>query len=524
MPVTFRETPESILARLGAWRAADAPTHGGRILAYVFDTGVAELDGLVAEATRAMLPVNGLDPTTFTSVAHLEREVVAFIKEVLHGGADVVGSATTGGTESNLLAVKTARDAWLADPTRPPGSRPRLVLPVTAHGTFRKAAQYFGLAADVVPVRADGSVSAHAVAARLADDVALVVASAQAYPFGVLDPVADVAAAAAERGVPCHVDACMGGLTLPFWPDAAALPAWDFRVPGVTSIAADLHKFGFAPKGVSVLLQRGRDHQRRQHFACADWAGYPLVNPTMLGSKSGMALAAAWAIIQALGVAGFEELTGQVARASADLRAAVTGIEGLRVFGDPTGPMIAAAADPDAAPERRVDPHHWADALRPLGWTVQMQPGLVQADGVALPATTHLTVTPVTESRLPDLLPALGAAADAVRGVPPVDGQALLARLRLPSVATSGSAAAAQGTNLGTRSPGPTGALGGGTAVGGPLDSESAWSLLQAIGLGSTDDDTLPGQQAPLLALIEALPADVAERLLIEKLARLVES
>jgi hypothetical protein len=249
-----------------------------------------------------------------------------------------------------------------------------------------------------------------------------------------------------------------------------------------------------------------------------------LVNPTMLGSKSGMALAAAWAIIQALGVSGFEELTGQVARATADLRAAVTGIEGLRVFGDPTGPMIAAAADLDAAPDRRVDPHHWADALRPLGWTVQMQPGLVQADGVALPATTHLTVTPVTESRLPDLLPALGAAADVVRGVPPVDGRALLARLGLSAVASSGGSAPEGGTSLGTRSSGRAGAPGGGAAIGGQLDSQRAWSLLQAIGLGSTDDETLPGQQAPLLALIEALPVDVAERLLIEKLARLVES
>jgi hypothetical protein len=159
--------------------------------------------------------------------------------------------------------------------------------------------------------------------------------------------------------------------------------------------------------------------------------------------------------------------------------------------------MIAVTADLAVPPERRVDPHHWADALRPLGWTAQMQPGFLQADGVRLPSTTHLTVTPITESRLPELVPALVAAADQVRGVPPVDGRALLEAL--------GSG----GTAL---------------AAGGELDSATAWSFLQAIGLGSTADAALPGQQAPLLALIEALPTAVAERLLIEKLARLVES
>lgn len=517
MAFDFARHPDDILGQLAQWRAADAPTHGGRILAYVFDTGLPELDDLVARATQAMLPVNGLDPAAFTSVAHLERAVVGFVRDLLHGDADTVGAATTGGTESNLLAVKTARDLWRD--AHPGGGQPRLVLPVTGHGTFRKAAQYFGLTVDLVPVNADGSVDAAEVAARLGDDVALVVASAESYPFGIMDPVADIAAAAAEAGIPCHVDACMGGLTLPFWPAGSDIPTFDFRLPGVTSVAVDLHKFGFAPKGISVLLQRGRDRQRRQFFACGGWAGYPLVNATMLGSKSAMALAAGWAVIQALGRAGFVTLTARVARAVAGLRAAIEGIEGLAVFGAPLGPMLAATADLGVAPDRRVDPHHWADALRPLGWTIQMQPGLTQANGVHLPSTAHLTATPVTEGRLPELVPALVQAADAVRGRPPVDGAALWKSLVSGDATVSGSLAVARAA-LRSHGPRPHGADSRDAST---LDSESAWALLAAFGLAARDDAAIPGQQAPMLALIEAVPEAVAERLLIEKLARLAE-
>ncbi len=256
------------------------------MLSYVYDSGLAELDELAAAAIRAVQPVNGLDPTTFTSVAVMEGEVVAFARELLGGSADVVGSVTTGGTESCLLAVKTARDLWTGSGT------PRLLAPVTVHAAFQKAAHYFGLDLDLVPVEQDGRVSAEAMAARLGPDVALVVVSAPSYPHAALDPIAEVAAAAAELGIPCHVDACIGGWVLPFWSD---LPPWDFRVPGVTSVSADLHKFGYAPKGVSVLLQRGRDRQRAQFFTTTRWPGYPVVNPTMLGSKSAGALAAGWA-------------------------------------------------------------------------------------------------------------------------------------------------------------------------------------------------------------------------------------
>ncbi|GAA2088642.1 aminotransferase class V-fold PLP-dependent enzyme [Pseudolysinimonas kribbensis] len=488
MSLGFVEEPGEILDRLRALRAADAPTHGGRVLSYVYDPGDDALDDLAAAAIREMQPVNGLDPTTFTSVAALEREVVGFVRGLLHGDDDVVGSVTTGGTESCLLAVKTARDVWRAG--HPDAGRPRLIAPTTVHAAFQKAAHYLDLTLDPVPVDRDGRVSPDAIAARLGDDVALVVVSAPSYPVAALDPVEEVAAACADRGVALHVDACIGGLVLPFWrrPDGAGLPDWDFAVPGVSSVSADLHKFGYAPKGVSVLLQRGRDRQRAQYFATTRWPGYPVVNPTVLGSKSAGPLAAAWAIIHALGADGFAELADSCRRSTETLRATVDGIEGLRVLGEPTGPLLAVATDETVPVDRRVDPHHWADAVRGSGWVLQLQPGLTQDDGVRLPPTTHLTITPVTERGLSELVPALEAGADAVRGEAPFDPAPLLGTLPL---------------------------------LDAPLDSATAAVILAGLGLGGGAG--LPDRQAPLLALIEAVPVPVAERLLIELLARLVE-
>ncbi|MFC7876276.1 pyridoxal phosphate-dependent decarboxylase family protein [Isoptericola sp. NPDC057391] len=498
------QDPAAVLAALATLRHRDAPTHGGRVLSYVYDPGVPELDALAGDAARAMQAVNGLDPTTFGSVAALERDVVAFARDLLGGDAGTVGTVTSGGTESCLLAVQSARDTWLAARGLRPGeARPRLVAPVTVHAAFQKAAHLYGLELDLVPVAAEGpragAVDAATLGARLgagpdgADDVALVVVSAPSYPHAAADPVADVAAVASAAGVPVHVDACIGGFALPFWP---GLPAWDLRVPGVTSVSADLHKYAFAPKGVSVLLHRDRDRQRAQYFATTRWPGYPVVNPTLLGSRSGGPLAAAWAILQALGTDGLATLAGRARRATLALRDAVGAIDGLRVVGSPVGPLLAVAADDAAPAERRVDPHLWADAVAARGWTLQAQPGLDQADGTRLPNTTHLTVTPVTVGVLDELVPVLRAAADDVRGRPRPDAGALLGAL--PSLD-------------------PTT----------PLDSATAAALLEAVGLGAVGrvPGAAPGvgPMAPLLALVEALPAPLVERLLVELLARLVE-
>jgi len=476
-----------VLERLRELRAGDAPTHGGRVLSYVYDSGRDELDELADAAARLARPLNGLDPTVFPSIAAMERDLIGFARRMLHGGRGVVGSVTSGGTESCLLAVKTARDLWRQ--RNPDGGRPRLVAASTAHAAFQKAAHLFDLTWDPVPCGPDGAVRAADLIARLDAEVALVIVSAPAYPSGALDPVAAVAEAAADRGIPCHVDACFGGFVLPWWPD---LPAWDFRVRGVTSISADLHKFGYAPKGVSVLLHRGRRRLRAQFFATTRWPGYPVVNPTLLGSRSASPLAAAWAITQHLGAGGYAELTDAIHRVATTIRRTVDAVPGLAVMGRPAGPAIALVADETVPPAQRVDPHRLADALTAHGWRIQHQPGLTQTDGVRMPHSAHLTLTPVLEQGVEDFTGALRAASDAVRGVPAAEARTLLAGMRL------------LGYGEGGRVPGPA----------------AAWRLLRLAGAGDVSADQ---PMATLMALIERLPAPVAEALLTELLARLSE-
>ena len=266
------------------------------------------------------------------------------------GDDDVVGSVTSGGTESCLLAVKSARDAWRAARLGTPRV-PRIVAPVTVHAAFHKAAHYFGLELDLVPVDPATGVPALAdLEQRLGDDVALVVVSAPSYPFASLDPVADVAAITAARGIALHVDACIGGFALA----VLARPAARLGLLGAR---------GDEPLGRPAQV---RVRARRASRCCSPaaatgsgtstsrrpgWPGYPVVNPTMTGSKPAGPLAAAWAIIEALGEPGFAELTGRAARATAVLRDRIAAIEGLRVVGAPVGPLLAVATD-DSVPGR----------------------------------------------------------------------------------------------------------------------------------------------------------------------------
>lgn len=506
---------QAVIKQITQFRELDAPTHGGRVLSYVYDSGLAELDELAAQAARAVQSVNGLDPTTFPSVAMMERDVLGFVRDALNGDNNVVGNVTSGGTESCLLAVKTARDLWRAthqdtpahqtndtDPATPRGTSarttpptvtmPRLVAPATVHAAFHKAAAYFDLVLDLVDVDpTTGAVNPADVIDRLADDVALVVLSAPNYPYAQLDPIADVATATHAANIPLHVDACIGGLALPWWPGLTT--PWDFRVPGVTSISADLHKYGYAPKGISVILHRGPHRHRHQYFAVTAWPGYPVVNPTLLGSKSPGPLAAAWAIITYLGTQGFTDLTAATHRATTTLTTALNRIEGLTIQGTPTGPLFALVEDTTVPPNRRVNPHLLVDAARTHGWILQAQPGAHQRTQPDLPQSAHLTITPVTEHHTHDLITALTTAADTVRGTP--------SPLTDPDLHTRVTALINTLTE--------------------PTTNTTLTTALTALGINPTTGD-LPNDLSHILAYAQLLPAPIAEQLLTEILALLV--
>ena len=386
----------SIFDELAAMRGLDLPLTGGTTWAYIYDSGSAEIHDVAARAYAEMLDVNGLDPTAFPSVVALENSVVGTAAALLGGGA---GMFTSGGTESCLLAVKAARDS------RSDVDGPEIVLPVTAHPAFHKAAHYFGLRAVTTPVDNDGRAEVEPVAAAITDRTVLVVASAPSYPTGTVDPVADIAAVAAARGVRCHVDACIGGWVLPFLPDA---PLFDLSVPGVTSLSVDLHKYAYAPKGASVLLFRDRALRRAAWFAYAGWPGYPVINPTLQSAKSAGPLAAAWAVLQHVGTAGYRDLALAARGALLRLASGVSTTDGLRVLGVPDTTLLAVAGSPE------VDVFVVADELRARGFYAQVQLSLGD-----LPPTLHFSAHGVSPSTVDALLTALTAAVDAARAAGP---------------------------------------------------------------------------------------------------------
>ena len=394
-------------------RTAEDLRAGPGALAYAYDAGDAALLESSRAAHTLLLGANGLDPTAFPSLIGLENDVVAMVTDLLGGGPEHRGTFTSGGTESIMLAVKAARDA------RPDIERPKLVKPSTGHPAFNKAGHYLGVEVETVPVdpetfRADPE----AMAAAIDDRTVLLVASAVSYPHGVLDPVAPIAAAAAEAGTLCHVDGCVGGFLLPFQRRLGhGLEPFDLSVPGVTSMSADLHKYGYAPKGASVVVFRDAELRARAYFASADWPGYTVINASVQSTKSGGPLAAAYVVLQQLGLEGYERLVGRSLDALAVLRERLDALDGVRVLGDPVTAMLAVAGD-------GVDVLQVADELRARDVLVQ-----VQLSHGSSPVNLHLSTYAASTEHAGWVADRFAEAVDAARAAGPPDVPADLATI-----------------------------------------------------------------------------------------------
>src|SRR5690606_29055503 len=327
--------PEEVRARLGAYAADDVDWRGGRSWSLVYDSP-AWHTALVEEAAARFLHENALSHSAFPSAARFESEVVSMVASVVAPGAASYGVFTTGGTESLMVAVKAYRDAT---------GRSELVLPVTAHPGYGKAAAYLGLTTRLVPVGPDGLPGVAELLASTGPDTALVGLSAPCFPFGVVDPVEEVAAACAERGIGVHVDAAMGGLFLPFLP-AAGGPAIRFGtdVPGVTSVSVDLHKYGYGAKGASVVLFAGRELRHHAYYVATGWPGGAYAASGVVGTRPVGAAAAAWAAVASLGAAGYRELVRGVMETARRLQDGMTAA-GLTVVGKPPMGVFAVTAE-----------------------------------------------------------------------------------------------------------------------------------------------------------------------------------
>lgn len=353
-----------VLSAIESFRGADVRWKDGRAFSLAYYAG-AEVHGVANAALSAFSSENALNLDAFPSLRHMQNDVIATVCALLGGDQNSVGVFTSGGTESILTAVEGARN-W----GRSRGiSTPEIVLPTTAHAAFTKAADYFGVTSIRVPVGADYRADADAMAQGVTPDTVMIVASAPAYPQGVIDPVSDIAAIAEEFDLLCHVDACMG-FTMPWLERLGHVTTeWNFRVPGVTSMSCDLHKYGYTAKGASVLAHRSKDLRKHQFFRTDDWLGGLYGSPAILGTRSGGPLAAAWAVMEHLGEEGYLRLTSAAFDARVKLQHRIEAIDALAIRGAPETTLIAFGSN-----RRAVDIYAVADELwKRHGWYCDRQ-------------------------------------------------------------------------------------------------------------------------------------------------------
>lgn len=356
---------DELLALIDERHAADIDWRGGKAFSLVYNVDDHEHEDLIEQVALRYLHDNALNPFKYPSVLQMELDVIAMACQML-GTEPNAGSMSSGGTESIFLAVQVARDH--AKATRGI-TEPQLLTPTTAHPAFAKAAKYLGLEQVLVPVGDDGRADVAAMEAAVTDRTALVVGSAPCYPFGVIDPIEALAAMAAERDILFHTDACLGGWILPWWERLGEdVPPWDFRVPGVTSISADIHKYGYMFKGASTVCYRSRDLLQHQFFWYDEWPGGLYASGTAAGTRSAAPIAGAWAAINHLGEDGYLRLTEIVRDTTRKLQAGIAEIDGLRISHDPDLSLFEVGSD-------TLDIGGVGDAMDDKGWNLDRQQG-----------------------------------------------------------------------------------------------------------------------------------------------------
>ena len=379
---------ESIVNRMKERKAEDANWRGGKTFSLIYPAG-EEVDAALHEFNNLYLYENALNPFRFPSLHTMEKEVVAMTTNLLHGDEDSSGSMTSGGTESIIMAVKTARDRARAERGV---TKPQLLAPVSAHPAFAKAASYLGLEHVQIPLADDLRADVAAAERLITDQTAFMMGSAPNYPHGMIDPIPELAALAAERNIHFHTDACVGGFLLPFLEKLGNdIPPFDFRVPGVSTISADVHKYGYCTKGASVIAHRHKDTCQYQMFLYDQWPGGTYGSFAMAGARPAAPIAAAWGIMNFLGEDGYKRLAGKALAAAKRMRAGIEAIPELRIWGDPIASLLAFGSD-------TVDIMAVGDVMDDRGWHLDRQHN---------PDALHMMVSPeherITDEFLGDL-------------------------------------------------------------------------------------------------------------------------
>ncbi len=424
--LTFAKIPErgcareEILREMERLHALEAARwQAGKVSGAVYHGDSAHIE-LMNRVYALHSQSNPLHADIWPSTTKFEAEIVAMTARMLNAPEGACGTVTSGGTESILLAMKTYRD-W-ARATKAV-TAPEIIAPTTAHAAFDKAAQYFGLRMIRIPVGADFRADVAATRAAITANTIALIGSAPPFPHGIIDPIEELSELAREHRIGFHTDACLGGFLLP-WAEKLGypVPPFDFRLPGVTSISADTHKYGYAPKGTSVILYRNAELRHFQYFTSTDWPGGLYFSPTMAGSRPGALSAACWAALVTMGEDGYLRAAKAILETADKIKAGIRAIPELQLIGDPLFVL--------AFTSETLDVFQVMEYLARKGWSLN---GLHSPSAVHLCVTLRHTQAGVAEQFLTDLREAVAYVKehpDAPAGVGPIYGMASVVELR----------------------------------------------------------------------------------------------
>ena len=390
---------EDILKELLQYGQEDPEYKAGRTWSLVYYLGEDHTQ-LLQEAYSMYMSANGLNPMAFKSLKKLESDIIRITANLLNGDENTCGVVTSGGTESCLLAVKTYRDYGK---TLKGITKPEMIIPDTAHVAWEKGSEYFGVKIRRAPLADDYRVDVNAVKKLISKNTVMILGSAPEYPHGMIDPIEELGKLAVSKNIPLHVDACVGGYILPFIEKLGyPLPKWDFRIPGVTSISADTHKYGFSAKGASTIIYRSKEIMRSQFFIYENWPGGIFASPALLGTRPGGAYAAAWAALQSIGEEGYLKITKITMEVTEKLINGIKAIPELEIVGNPPASLISyRSVDP------KVNIYAIGDQLEEKGWHI---------DRLQKPEALHAMVAPghaeVADDYLKDLIEAVSFVRD----------------------------------------------------------------------------------------------------------------
>jgi glutamate/tyrosine decarboxylase-like PLP-dependent enzyme len=384
MSLKYYKIPEvgvgkkDVLAQLEQLKGSDPDWLNGKTWSLVYYVDDSHYD-LMKKAYTMFFSENGLNPMAFKSLKNMERDVVKMTINLQNGNDKCVGTMTSGGTESILLAIKTYRDR--ARKLKPWIRKPEVIVPESVHVAFNKAGEYFDVKFVTAKLDDDFRVCLKDVKRKINRNTILLVGSAPQYVQGVVDPISELGELALKHNLPLHVDACVGGFMLP-WVERLGydIPLWDYRVPGVTSISADLHKYGFAAKGASTLTYRSMDFMKYQFFVYENWSGGVYASATMPGTRPGGAIAAAWAAMISLGEAGYLKQAKKIMDTVEQFKTALQSIPEIEIVGKPHATVLAWKSN-----DLNVTSYAIADFLVSKGWSI---------DRHQKPESIHMTVNP----------------------------------------------------------------------------------------------------------------------------------